>query len=415
MALIATAGPVRIAASQTGVPTAVQAKRFALRVRMASDSPEPTALTLWYTRDRGETWHRGPKARAGSDSVVFEAPGEGLYGFYVVAGDPRGTSSPDPKTGTTPQRWVYVDYTPPLAQWKNVEVLADRSGARPVVMTWAAHDANFDSRPIALAYQPAGQAYWTTIDGALPNTGRYDWTPPDDLTGRVTFKLLVRDLGSHVVERLFGPISLDAPAVVAAPQSTSQPTTRRIVQASPLATRPVEPMGPIDPARRDRAQKLYDQGTWHRVRGQYAEAQERFTEALEIDPMLLAARTDLAGVFCTRGRYGEAIKEYLDVLKADPARPTALRGLALAYVARREYASAREMLERLLLHDAKNAEAWLDLGDVAYQTGDRATARLHWSKAATVDPAAGDVILKAQNRLSLFLPAAAEPKRTEAQ
>lgn len=414
IAVLATVASVCIVHAQTAMPTAVQAKRFAIRVRMADDSPEPTELALWYTRDRGETWHHGPKALVGQDNVIFEAPGEGLYGFFIVASSSRGTSSPSPTTGTTPQRWVYVDYTPPLAQWKNVDVLTDATGARRVAMTWVAHDVNFDSRPITVAYQPTGYGQWTVIDGALPNTGQYDWVPPDRLSGRITFKLIVRDLGDHVVERLFGPISLDAPRVVAAEHPTSQPTTRRAVQASPAATQPAEPPALIDPALRNRAKKLYDQGTWHRVRGQYAEARERYIEALDIDPTFLAARTDLAGVHYAQGQYGEAIVEYQKVLKDDPARQTALRGLALAYVARREYAAAREILERLLLRDEKNAEAWLDLGDVDYQVGTRNTAREHWNKAATVDPAAAEVVLKAQNRLSLFPPAgAAEPKRTE--
>ncbi|HOW17804.1 MAG TPA: tetratricopeptide repeat protein [Phycisphaerae bacterium] len=413
LALGAVIGPAQLAVSQSAVPTAVQAKRFALRVRLADDSPEPTDLTLWYTRDRGETWRRGPKAAIGQDHIVFEAPGEGLYGFYIVAGGEKAASSSAPKAGTTPQRWVYVDYTPPLAQWKDIAVSADANGARRVAMRWAAHDANLDTRPIALAYQRAGEAYWTTIDAALPNTGAYDWTPPGDLAGRVTFRLLVRDLGGHVVERLLGPISLDVPQPAAAQAPATRPTTQAAVQASPAATRPAWPAGPVGAAQREQARRLYDQGTWHRVRGQYAEAQERYREALEIDPTLLAARADLAGVLYARGQYGDAIREYSRVLQEDPARPSALRGLALAYVARREYAPAREMLERLLLHDEKDAEAWLDLGDVAEWTGDRRSARAHWSKAATVNPAAEDVILKARNRLSLFPPTGSGTKRTD--
>ncbi len=366
---------------------------------MAGDSPAADEVALWYTRDRGGSWHCGPKAVAGQDGITFDAPGEGLYGFYIVARGAGGASAPEPGPGTAPHRWVYVDYTPPLAQWKGVEPISDASGTRRLAMSWAAYDANFDSRPIALAYQPAGRSEWMTIDSALPNTGRFDWTPPADLVGRVTFKLVARDCGGHVVERLFGPMQIEAHGPVAV--ADTQPAARRAVLASPTASRPSDPVM-TDPALRDRARRLYDQGTWHRERGQYAEAQERLLEALELDPGLLPARTDLAGVLYSRGRYGEAIAEYLRVIRDDPARATALRGLALAYMARREYASARETLERLLLREEKNAEAWLDLGDVLYQMGDRGAARAHWSKAASVDPAAASVVLKARNRLSLF-------------
>ncbi len=408
------------AATLTGAtppdPVAVQTMRFAVRPRLASDSPPVGGLTLWYTRDRGKTWQRAASAEAGQDSIVFEAPAEGLYGLYVAAGG-AAAPGPGPVAGAQPHRWIYVDCTPPLVQWKNVELLADPGGARRVAMTWAVYDANLDSRPISLACQPAGQTHWTTIDAAVANTGRYDWLPPADLRGRVTFRLTVRDLGAHTVERLFGPISLDEARVVQAERPTTQPATqptmRETRQAGPPAPPRVEVMGPVDPARQEQARRLYQQATWHRDRGQYADAQERLLEALQLDPALLPARTDLAGVLYSRGLYAEAVEQYRSVLQDDPARATALRGLALAYVAGRDYAAAREALERLLLRDEKNAEAWLDLGDVAWKSGDRAAARAHWTKACGVDPAAGDVILKARNRLSLFRPDAETPQATE--
>lgn len=388
--------------AQSDTPPIIQARRFSLRVRVTSDSLEPAALALWYTRDRGTTWQRGPRAADDADSIVFEAPGEGLYGFYVVATGPTGGVTPEPKSGTPPQRWAYVDYTPPLAQWKDVELLADANGARRIAMTWAAYDANLDSRPVAISYQPAGQMYWTSVNPALPNTGQYDWLPPAGLRGRVTFKLTVRDLGGHAVERLFGPISLDEPRIVKAEAPATRPAARELVQASPVASRPADLPGPVDPVRRKEAQRLCAQGDWHRERGQYPEAQERYLEALQQDPTLLTARVNLAGVLYSRGRFAEAVRHYQEALQTDPDRPTALRGLALAYVARREYASARKALERLLARDEKNAEGWLDLGDVSHQMGRREEAREQWTRAATVDPGAGAVVLQARNRLSLF-------------
>ncbi|MBN1488601.1 MAG: tetratricopeptide repeat protein [Phycisphaerae bacterium] len=390
--------------AQPATPTAIQAKRFALRVRLAENSAEASRLTLWYTRDRGETWHQGKTAPAGQDRIVFDANGEGLYGFYVVAHGAEGASSPEPTAGTLPQRWVYVDYTPPLAQWKNVEVLTDKDKARRVALDWVAHDANLDTRPIALSYQIAGQAQWHTIDNALPNTGQFDWQPPEDCEGRVIFKLSVRDLGGHLIERLFGPISLSSPRLVVAPEPpASQPAAEmEAVQASPEAPAGPELVGPIDPASRARAQRLYEQGLWHAERFQFADAEERFREAIELDPTLLAARTNLAGALSGQGRFAEAVKEYRQVLQDHPDRPTALRGAAMAYSARREYASAREMLERLLLREETNAQAWLDLGDVLYQMGQLPGARANWRRAASVDPTATEVIRIAQNRLSLF-------------
>lgn len=394
--------------SLTPQPTAVQAKRFAVRVRLANDSPEAADFMLWYTRDRGQTWQPGPTSVKDRDYIVFEAKGEGLYGFFITAKSHTGSTTAKPAPGTPPQRWVFVDYTPPLAQWKNAELAADRNGVRRIVMDWTAYDANFDARPIALACEAAGQGQWRTIDAALPNTGRFDWTLPADVRGRVTFRLTVRDQGGHTVERLFGPISVDATPVAAStaasatPEATSRPSRRQTALASPAPKDPMDPLQMPDPATRARAQKLYDQGAWHLERGQYADAQERLLEAIQLDPTLTPAHVNLAGVLYTRGRYDEAVAQYKTALQQDPSRTTAMKGLALAYAARHEYADARKMLERLLLADGRNAEAWLDLGDVAYRMGDHEGARGYWTKAAGASPDAREVVLKAQNRLSLF-------------
>lgn len=46
------------------------------------------------------------------------------------------------------------------------------------------------------------------------------------------------------------------------------------------------------------------------------------------------------------------------------------------------------MLTRLLQVNDRNAEAWLDLGDVLFMTGDVANARANWRRAIKIDPAA---------------------------
>lgn len=418
-AIVVTTATVLLAgdlSTLSPTPSAIAAKRFALRVRTTSDSPEAAELMLWYTRDRGQTWQPGPFSVSGKDYIVFEAKSEGLYGFYITAKSATGSGTDRPVAGTQPQRWVYIDYTPPLAQWKNVELVCDAAGNRRVMMDWTAYDVNMEERPIAVAYQPAGQMQWRTISAALPNTGRYDWTPPSDVLGRVTFRLTVRDLGGHSVERLFGPISLDPVAakvsesVTESPVAASRPV-RRVGLASPQPKEVdlPEPEIIVDPASRVRAQKLYEQGVWHVERGQYAEAQERLLEALELDPTLLPARVDLAGVYYSRGNYGDSISQYQAALKKDGSRATALKGLALAFVAQRDYPEARKTLERLLQSDERNAEAWLNLGDVVYQMGDRDNARQFWNRAAGVSPDAREIVLKAQNRLSLFTPVAGPP------
>lgn len=84
------------------------------------------------------------------------------------------------------------------------------------------------------------------------------------------------------------------------------------------------PIIPIDDRlhRRGKPQNLYDLATWHRLRGEYDLAAARLREALELNPRLLNARNDWAGVLFLQGRHDEAEQEYRAVL-AEDARYTA--------------------------------------------------------------------------------------------
>ncbi len=383
---------------------AIRSRQVELHYRLVDAGPG-ARVELWYTRDRAATWQRWGVHEDHSRPLVFDAPGEGLYGFVLIVSDGGQTSSPPPGAYTPPQRWVFIDYTPPLAQWDNVEPAEAFSSRRIVYLRWTAHDDNLPSRSVALFYHSSADQTWRVIDAALPNTGRYDWKVPAELAGHVTLELAVRDLGGHVIERFYGPIPLDnwLTSPITLTSSTTRPAAERTSEPARAGKSPAAASQP-SLAERRKAEQLYQQGSWHLVRGQYAVAAERFHEALEIDPNMLSARNDLAGIYYTRKDYPSAIAEYDQVLKRDGRHRAALRGAALAYVAQRQYARSRDMLERLLMANDKDAQASLDLGDVLFMTGDRPGALGHWTQAARVDPAAEAVIRKARRRLELYGP-----------
>jgi tetratricopeptide (TPR) repeat protein len=189
--------------------------------------------------------------------------------------------------------------------------------------------------------------------------------------------------------------------------TTADPTKADATKADPTlaapATRP-EALPRVDLLQRRMAADLYRQGSWHLVRGQYGVAAERMREALEHDPDLLEARHDLAGIFYRQQNYDRALAEYQSVLDRNANYESALYGAALAYVAKRDYDRSREMLTRLLKINDRNAEAWLDLGDVLFMTGDVINAQANWRQAMKLDPSAKEVIAKAQRRLELYGP-----------
>jgi tetratricopeptide (TPR) repeat protein len=408
-------------------PLSIRSRQIEIHYRLTGPA-EGGDVELWYTRDRGISWQCAGKDGNHASPVLFTAPGEGLYGLLLipcVAGRPI---RPAPVTYEPPQRWVFIDATPPLAQWNGVEPADDFARTRTLQLRWTAHDDNFPVRPITLLYQSSIDQAWRSIDDAVANVGVYDWKVPENAGGNLSLKLMVRDEGGHVVERVLGPLNLDkfivstgtrpaAEAAVAAeggrttggaatmPASTSRPANDPgLLPGEGLADAASRPASEprVDLLRQRMATDLYRQGSWHLVRGQYAVAAERLREALEQNPDLLEARQDLAGIFYRQQDYDRAISEYEAVLSRNGKHESALYGAALAYVAKRDYHQSREMLTRLLAVDDRNAEAWLDLGDVLFMMGDVVNARGDWRRALKIDPTAQEIISKAQRRLELY-------------
>ncbi len=153
---------------------------------------------------------------------------------------------------------------------------------------------------------------------------------------------------------------------------------------------------------RHTAEELYRQGLSHLANEQYTAAAERFGAAVRMDPSLTAAVIDLAGVHYLQRNYGKAAELYHSVLSSDPNNVLAIRGAALVSASRKQYPQARDMLKRLLARNNKDAQTWLDLGDVALLMGEPTAAREHWSKATEVDPNATTVIRNARRRLQAY-------------
>ncbi len=386
-------------------PQAVRSQTVEIQYRL-DGARSDTEIELWYTRDRGTTWQKygvDPDVRS---PFVFVAPAEGLYGITLIVREGQQASAPAPKPHDQPQRWVFVDYTPPLAQWLGAEPGDEFKTRRIVQLRWTAHDDNLVNRPISLSWQSSVDQKWQVIANELPNAGRYDWVVPAGVSGQVTLKLAVRDRGGHVVERLLGPVPIATwkASVSTGPAAENTNPGRATATAPATATQPAKA---IAFETRQKAEEHYKQGSWHLARGQYALAAERFRESLDLDPGMLSAKNDLAGAYYLLKDYEKATDLYLEVLKTDGKQADAMRGAALAYVARKRYADSRDMLTRLLGTNDKDAEATLDLGDVLFMMGDREGARKQWDRAMSIDGAKAGVAAKARKRLDLYGPTAA--------
>ncbi len=397
------------AACAPAAPVLIRSQTVDLDYRANGAGPA-TEVELWYTRDRALTWQRYGTDHDRQSPLEFTAPAEGLYGFFLILKQGERASAEPPLPGQVPQRWAFVDYTPPLVQWIGVEPNDDFANRRSLQLRWTAHDNHLANRPVSLDYQCSVDQQWQVIERDLPNNGRYDWTVPATATAQIALRLTVRDRGGHVVERLLGPMPVSKwqslpgtqPAVASVGTQPGGPTSRPALPVGFLDDKKLVTGAGVGSVEKRRAEALYKQGSWHLVRGQYALATERFREALEADPAMVVAMNDLAGIYYLQKDYGKAIELYDGALKVERRDPQALRGAALAYVAMRQYPKSRDMLRQLVSANRGDAEALLDLGDVMFMMGDRDEARQHWNRAATADAKAVEIIRKAKQRLQLY-------------
>lgn len=352
--------------------------------RTARRQAAPRSAELWVTSDRSRSWSKAREVDGKTNPIPYDAPVDGLYGFYVVLTNEFGASSPPPQPGTAPIHWVRVDRAPPRVQLLSLKTDPRFDLNREVFLRWSSEDENPVARPIALHYRTAETRSYQLIADFLPASGSFRWTVPPGIAGRVDLKLSAVDAAGHSARYIADTLRIDPRQAPSgdSPAASVAPTVPR--QRDSEGSRRPEQMHTTQPVSRqdaEEAKRSYEAGTWRRIRGERAEAIARYRDALERDPNLLAARIDLAGVLLITGDAKSACREYELALQADGENRAALRGLALASVKVHNYTAARQALDKLLQLEPRGAEAWLNLGDVALFLGDRPAAREAWRKA----------------------------------
>lgn len=371
----------------------VRSKVFDIGYRVNEGALPLESVRLWYTRDKGASWQLYGQDDDRQPPLAFNAPEEGLYGFYLVVTNAAGSSGPEPSGDTEPLQWVYVDYTPPIVQLHRPRIDPRAADSGTVSIRWTALDAHLPPRPIELAYRLAPDGKWQVIAGNLANTGRYDWRVPKDLQGRVVTRITVADLGGNTVE---AAATFDLTLM---PKPGSAPGHLRDGDGQAVAALAGH-VREISEEDRQRSAKLYQQGLWHRDRGERRLAMARLRDALRQNPAMSVALVDLASLLYLEGDYDASIEAYQLALQQRPNLRSALEGSARVYINRRQFNQAAEHLQRIVRSNPNDVRAWLNLGDVAIYRGDELTARECYHKATTLDPAATEVITRARLRLT---------------
>jgi hypothetical protein len=345
------------------------------------------SVALWYASDGGRSWHQYGFDEDRRSPMAFTAPTEGAYGFYFVVTNRSGVSGPPPDATTTPHARAFVDFTPPVVQIYPPRT-AQTAGQRVVQIRWTAIDANLDARPIRLEFRRPSAETWTPVaDAPITNTGRYDWRVPVELTGPIAVRVSVTDRGGHHA-------SAETRVFEAPPKAAPGPETG--VGKAPTAASPsIEDVS--------RALNLYREAVGRREGGERRMAVSLLRESISLNPQFTEALVALGETYVDARAFDPARSAFDLALRQNPTLRGALRGSARLDMRADDYASAAGRLRMIVERFPDDAEAWMDLGDVAIYQGDDVSARDFYQRAATVEPSASSIVEAARTRLDLLL------------
>ncbi len=135
-------------------------------------------------------------------------PGDGIYGLTLVVSNGLGFGGQPPAPGDTPDWWIEVDTTLPVAQITSVRLSTDDGPA--VHIGWTSMDKNLGSSPVDLSYAVSRHGPWVAIAKGLKGDGQFRWVPPLDIGAQGFFRLTVRDLaGNTTITETTQPVALD--------------------------------------------------------------------------------------------------------------------------------------------------------------------------------------------------------------
>ena len=374
----------------------IQTRVFDIEYAVNDDALPLDTVQMWYTLGDGRSWQAYGYDEDRQSPMRFQAPSDGLFGFYFRVTNLAGVSGHVPTSPTEPQTRVFVDSVVPVVQLHKVR-RTSILGRRVVQLRWTAVDSHLTARPIQFEYRNLPNGKWIGVTpNPLANTGRFDWRLPTDLTGSVDIRLVVRDEGGHRVvtdPQTFALSPRRPPG--AGPSTTPDTSPPRLTASSPAPEA-------LSFSTRDRALKMYKEGLAFRDMNDPRRGIARMREAVKLDPLLTAGFGELGGMLYQLGDLDRALTAYEIALDQQPTLRKALQGAAKVYRQKKDYASAARRLRTILRYNPKDAETWMNLGDIGIFQGDELLARECYVRAAQIDEQASDIIQQAQKRLALM-------------
>ena len=176
--------------------TLVNSPRISINYKVEDVGASGVTLELWWTRDQGRTWEKVQDQLPAKPPCVVPAPGEGVYGFTLVARSGVNLGDRPPQAGEPPQIWVEVDLKQPQVRLTSVEV-GRGPDANKMTIRWSAADKNLDAQPVKLEYAVEKAGPWQEIIANQPADGQHVWVVPTDGV-RYYVRAVARDRAGNV-------------------------------------------------------------------------------------------------------------------------------------------------------------------------------------------------------------------------
>ncbi len=155
------AAPVAVVAGTPPLPDPIATRQTSFLVpfrieRHDPRSPDPRAIQLFVSTDRGANWQYYATAEPAKGSFLFRADADGEYWFAIRTIDASGQVRRD--GSDRPGLRVAVDTTPPQLQ-----LSAQRGTAGQILARWQITDPNLRPESLKLEYRTDPNLPWQPI------------------------------------------------------------------------------------------------------------------------------------------------------------------------------------------------------------------------------------------------------------
>jgi tetratricopeptide (TPR) repeat protein len=216
-----------------------------------------------------------------------------------------------------------------------------------------------------------------------------DGTAYEPHSGQLVMSFAVSSLGGHLAR--LGSVRDEAVSrgdtVLRASRESDESEEAAAEDVEPAAPQPADPgWDATEPTRAPSAYQHFLAGCRAEESGDLVAAEKCYRRALELEPSLAAAHTNMGNLAHRRGAAEEARRWYERALDLDPDQPEARFNLANVMEEMGETELALAELHAVCSRNPSFADAHYNLGLLLYRLGGRAQARHHLGQYLSLDP-----------------------------